>query len=68
MVLFLFVILLVLPLAELWVLIQVADVIGLVPALLLLLGVSMAGAWLLKREGMATWRRLQETIQRGGVP
>ncbi|MEA2497991.1 MAG: protein FxsA, partial [Actinomycetota bacterium] len=42
--------------------------IGLVPALLLLLGVSMAGAWLLKREGMATWRRLQETIQRGGVP
>jgi UPF0716 protein FxsA len=64
----LFVLLLVLPIAELWVLVQVADVIGVVPSLLLLLAVSMTGAWLLKREGMATWRRLQQTISRGGVP
>jgi UPF0716 protein FxsA len=64
----LFVLLLVLPIAELWVLVQVADVIGVVPSLLLLLAVSITGAWLLKREGLATWRRLQQTIARGGVP
>ena len=41
----------VVPLAELAVLIAVGDVIGLWPTLLLLLVVSLAGAWLARREG-----------------
>src|SRR5215218_4962167 len=44
------------PLAELAVLIAVGDWIGLVPTLMLLLVVSVAGAWLAKREALA--RRL----------
>src|SRR5918996_37282 len=30
--------------------------------------VSVAGAWLLRQQGTATWRRLQETLRRGEVP
>ena len=60
--------LLVVPVAELWVIVKIADGVGIVPTLLLLLFVSVAGAWLLKREGVATWRRLRETLRRGEMP
>jgi UPF0716 protein FxsA len=60
--------LIVVPLAELFVIIQVAHAIGLVPTLVVLLGVSIAGAWLLKREGLAAWRRVRETSARGVMP
>jgi UPF0716 protein FxsA len=62
------VILLITPLAELAVIIKVATYIGLPETLLLLVGVSIAGAFLLKREGMATWRRLRGTLGRGEMP
>jgi UPF0716 protein FxsA len=56
------------PLAELAVLIAVGDVIGLWPTLLLLLVVSVAGAWLAKREGLAAWRRFQLALAEARVP
>ena len=56
------------PLAELAVLIAVGDVIGLLPTLVLLLVVSVAGAWLAKREGLAAWRRFQLALAGGRVP
>jgi len=56
------------PLAELAVLIAVGDWIGLVPTLILLLVVSVAGAWLAKREGVAAWRRLQVALAQGRMP
>lgn len=63
-----FLLLLLVPLAELWVIVQVAQGIGVLNAIGLLLLVSIAGAWLLKQQGMATWRRLQATLQRGEMP
>ena len=56
------------PLAELAVLIAVGDWIGLVPTLVLLLVVSVAGAWLAKREGLAAWRRFQLALAEGRMP
>src|SRR5829696_10164623 len=56
------------PLAELAVLIAVGDWIGLAPTLVLLLVVSLAGAWLTKREGLAAWRRFQLALAEGRVP
>jgi UPF0716 protein FxsA len=56
------------PLAELAVLIAVGDWIGLVPTLILLLVVSVAGAWLAKREGLAAWARFQRAMAEGRVP
>ncbi|HET9555494.1 MAG TPA: FxsA family protein [Actinomycetota bacterium] len=58
----------VIPLAELAVLIAVGDVIGLVPTLVLLLVVSLAGAWLAKREGLAAWRRFNLALAEARVP
>ena len=56
------------PLAELAVLIAVGQWIGLVPTLILLLAVSVAGAWLAKREGLAAWRRFQLALGEGRMP
>ena len=56
------------PLAELYVIVQVGQEIGVVPTLVLLLAVSIAGAYLLKREGMATWRRFQAQMAEGRMP
>jgi UPF0716 protein FxsA len=56
------------PLAELAVLIAVGEWIGLVPTLILLLLVSVAGAWLAKREGLVAWRRFQQALAEGRVP
>jgi len=56
------------PLAELAVLIAVGDWIGLVPTLILLLVVSVAGAWLAKREGLAAWTRFQRALAEGRMP
>jgi UPF0716 protein FxsA len=58
----------VVPLAELAVIIAVGNVLGLLPTLLLLLGISLAGAWLAKREGLAAWRRFQLAVAEGRVP
>ena len=56
------------PLAELAVIIAVGKTIGVLPTLALLLLCSLAGAWLSKREGLAAWRRFQAAAQAGRVP
>jgi hypothetical protein len=58
----------VVPLAELAVIIAVGDAIGLLPTLLLLLAISVAGGWLAKREGLAAWRRFQLALAEGRMP
>src|SRR4029453_7175821 len=56
------------PLAELAVIVAVGDWIGLVPTLVLLLAVSVAGAWLAKWQGLAAWRRFQLALADGRMP
>jgi UPF0716 protein FxsA len=62
------VLLLVVPLVELWVIVSVANSVGVAETILLLIAISVAGAWLLKQQGMATWRRLQLSLKRGAMP
>lgn len=59
---------LVLPLIEIAVLIQVGQQIGALPTIALLIIISIAGAVLSKREGMAVWRRFQAALGRGEIP
>jgi len=59
---------LVVPFVELFVLIKVGQVIGPLPTIGLLVVVSLVGAWLVKREGLATWRRAREQVQLGRMP
>ena len=56
------------PLAELYVLIQVGQVIGLLDTLALLFLISIVGAWLAKREGLGVLRRMQAAVQAGRLP
>jgi UPF0716 protein FxsA len=56
------------PLAELAVIIAVGKTIGVLATLLLLLVFSISGAWLARREGLATWRRFQLALAEGRVP
>lgn len=58
----------VVPLIELAIIVQVGDLIGAVPTILLLLLVSLAGAWLVRREGTRAWSRFTETLRNGRVP
>jgi UPF0716 protein FxsA len=64
----LFFMLLVVPIAELYVIVQVGDLIGIPLTLLLLIGVSVMGTVLLKREGAATYFKARDVLARGGIP
>lgn len=64
----LFALFVVVPIVELFVLVWVASLIGVIPAMALVLVVSFAGAWLVKREGLSVARRVQDKMDRGEVP
>lgn len=59
---------LVVPLAELYVIIQVGQAFGALNTIALLIIISAVGAWLVKREGMSVWKRFQRQIEAGAVP
>jgi UPF0716 protein FxsA len=58
----------VVPIAELYVIIQVGQWIGVWPTLLLLLLDAIVGSWLLKHEGRAAWRRFNEALAERRIP
>ena len=64
----LFLLFLVLPIAELAVILQVGQLIGPWYTILLLLAVSAAGAWLVKREGLGVVRRFRRQLDAGALP
>lgn len=59
---------LVLPIAELYVLIQVGHAVGADWTVLLLLADALIGAWLVRREGARAWSRLRAAAGAGRVP
>ena len=63
-----FALLVVLFIAELWVLVQVAVHIGVLDTIALLVLMPVLGFWLVKRAGLAVFRRLQATLDAGGIP
>ncbi|MGW1340507.1 FxsA family protein [Kribbella sp. NPDC002412] len=60
--------LLVVPILEIYVIIQIGQVIGGWPTVGLLLVESALGAWLIKREGRRAWNALQTALQTGKMP
>jgi UPF0716 protein FxsA len=52
----------VVPIAELYVIIQVGQLIGVVPTLILLLADAILGSLLLKHQGRGAWRRFNEAL------
>lgn len=58
----------VVPFVELFVILQVGSALGVLPTVALLIGVSILGAWLVKREGLGVLRRAVAQAQAGRVP
>lgn len=61
-------VLVVLPLVELFVLVQVGQVIGAGWTILLLVLAGIAGGWLIRREGGRAWRALTQSLSAGQMP
>lgn len=64
----LFIAFVVVPLVEIYVLIQVGQVIGAWWTILLLVLDSILGTWLIRREGTRTWHALRQALQTGRMP
>ncbi len=64
----LFLLFLVVPFVELFVILQVGRAIGALNTIGLLVLVSVVGAWLVKREGLSVLARAQERVRAGAVP
>ncbi len=60
--------LIVVPLAEIWTIVQVSHVIGGWPTLALLLVESLLGAWLVRREGRRAWHAFRDALAQHRAP
>jgi UPF0716 protein FxsA len=58
----------VVPLVEIYVIIQVGQVIGAWWTILLLIADSLFGSWLIKREGSRAWEALRQALASGRMP
>ncbi|HMC09354.1 MAG TPA: FxsA family protein [Actinomycetota bacterium] len=61
-------VLVVVPVAEVWAIVWVASQVGVLTMLALLFGVSVVGAILAKRVGLEVWRRFRATLAAGDIP
>ena len=66
--LWLFLAFIVLPVIEIWLITQVAGQVGWPWAIVAVIGVSVAGAWLVKREGLGVIRRVRTRLEEGSLP
>lgn len=58
----------VIPLLEIYLLLKVGGLIGVLPTILVVIGTALLGTWLLKQQGMATFHRYQQNISQGKIP
>jgi UPF0716 protein FxsA len=68
MALLLIVLFIVIPIAELYVIIQIGELIGIWWTIALLLVDSILGSWLMRSQGRLAWRRFNQAISEGRVP
>jgi UPF0716 protein FxsA len=62
------VVFLLVPIVEIYVMLQVSHVIGIPETILLVIAISAAGAWLAKAAGLGVLNRLQRTVRAGKAP
>jgi UPF0716 protein FxsA len=60
--------LVIVPVVELAVFVQIASSFGVWNTVAVLLAISLIGAWIVKHQGMAVWRRAQMQMNAGRVP
>jgi UPF0716 protein FxsA len=68
MIFFALIVFIILPIAEIAVLIRLADIINLGPTLLLIVATAIIGVYLLRRQGLASLARAQRSMAAGRAP
>lgn len=58
----------VVPIAEIYVIVKVGELIGIWPTLGLILASALIGSWLLRNQGRDAWRRFNEAIAQRRFP
>ena len=56
------------PIAEIYVLLQIGQAIGVLPTIALLILDSVLGSWLMRSQGRAAWLRFNRALAEGRVP
>ena len=64
----LFLVLLIIPFAEIYLLLQVGSIIGAFWTIFLVMSTAASGAWLLRQQGFSTFQRFQENLTLGVIP
>ena len=59
---------LIVPIVEIYFLIEVGSLIGAFPTIFLVVFTAVLGAWLLRWQGFSTLGRIQQTTAQGGIP
>lgn len=57
-----------LPILEIYVIVQVGSAIGALPTVLLLIVEALLGGWLVRREGRRAWEALRTSLSTGRMP
>jgi UPF0716 protein FxsA len=65
---FLILLFILVPIAEIFVIIQVGQAIGALPTVALLILDSILGAWLLRSQGRRTWAEFRDALATGRIP
>jgi UPF0716 protein FxsA len=60
--------LLVVPVLEIYMLLQIGAVIGVIPTIFSVVATAIIGSWLLRQQGFATLQRLQQNMAKGTLP
>ncbi len=64
----LFIFFLIVPFAEIYLLLKIGGFIGVFPTVLLVVFTAVLGAFLLRQQGFSTWQRFQEGLAKGQIP
>ncbi len=63
-----FLFLLSVPFIEIYLLLQVGSILGVLPTLVVIVFTAGVGTYLFKQQGFVTWKRVQESFAKGEIP
>lgn len=63
-----FLVFLIVPFIEIYLLLQIGGIVGVFPTIALVVITAIVGASLLRQQGIATWQRFQDNLQKGEIP
>jgi len=58
----------IIPIIEIYLLIEVGSLIGSLPTIFLVVFTAVLGAWLLRLQGFSTLNRVRQTLEKGSIP